>query len=154
MLYELILCCYFCSVAIKAQNSLLAIYSLRKPIIASFRRWMDCKPSISVIYFLFQISSQMDFLCCPGDYSSLWQPCTPPAVIAWVYYYTEKCCRIYRTLLYAYRLFASLCGESAKHEGCGIAYAYCSRVFHKLYISVYTIFVHRLTQRFLLWCQA
>ena len=141
MLYELILCCYFCSVAIKAQNSLLAIYSLRKPIIVSFRRWMDCKSSISVIYFLFQISSQMDFLCCPGDYSSLWQPCTPPAVIAWVYYYTEKCCRICRTLLYvlyAYRLFACLCEENAKHEGYGIAYACCSTVFQQaICIRVY-----------------
>lgn len=49
-----------------------------------------CVSSISVIYFLFQISSKMDFLCCPGDHSSPWQPCTPPAVIAWVYYYKGK----------------------------------------------------------------
>lgn len=96
---------YFCSVAIKAQNSLVAICSLWKPRVVSFRWWMrmnksgsDCVSSISVIYFLFQISSQMDFLCCPGDHSSPWQPCTPPAVIAWVYYYKEKCCSMYSTL--------------------------------------------------------
>lgn len=75
----------------------------------SFRWWMrmnksgsGCVASISVIYFLFQISSQMDFLCCPGDNSSLWQQSTPPAVIAWVYYYKEKCCSMYRTLSNAY----------------------------------------------------
>lgn len=57
-----------------------------------------CVSSISVIYFLFQIPSQMDFLCCPGDHSSPWQPCTPPAVIAWVIIIRRKCIMMYSIL--------------------------------------------------------
>lgn len=137
----------------------------------SLRWWMrmnksgsGCVSSISVIYFLFQISSQMDFLCCPGDNSSPWQPSTPPAVIAWVYYYKEKRCSMYRTLSNAYVritvcLFVCVC--------------VCARVWnaHACYLGlsnnckysiVYVYYIHRvacfffnwnLFEKFPTWCQ-
>lgn len=65
----------------------------------------------------FRFSPQMDFLCCPRDYSSPWQPSTPPAVITWVRYYMEKSFLMCSTLKIAHTVTLELdCSHKRKTE--------------------------------------
>lgn len=81
------------------------------------RNKSDGVSSIFATYFLFQIFPQMDFLCCPRDYSSPWQPSTPPAVITWVRYYMEKSFLMCSTLQIAHTVTLELdCSHKRKTE--------------------------------------